>query len=148
MLKKTISYTDYNGVERTENFYFNLTEAEIAEMQLGSKGGLSEVIKQLIETENAPEIIKLFKDLVLRSYGQKSVDGKRFIKNDSLREEFSQTEAYSKLFMELAFDAEAAAKFINGIVPANMSKGEVPEDVKELMNQAGINSLPQVENNN
>lgn len=138
MLKKTIKYTDYNGNERTENFYFNLSEAEIAEMQLSSNGGLSEVLKQLIETENAPEIIRIFKELVLKSYGQKSVDGKRFIKNDTLREEFSQTEAYSQLFMELAFDAEAAAKFINGIVPKNMSGGEMPADVKELMDNAGI----------
>lgn len=117
MLKKTITYTDYNDVERTEDFYFNLTKAEIMEMELSTEGGLSEMINKIIATKDAPKIIALFKELVLKAYGEKSADGKRFIKNDELREGFSQTEAYSNLFMELATDADAAANFINGIVP-------------------------------
>lgn len=117
MLKKTITYTDYNGNERTEDFYFNLTEAEIMEMEMSTAGGLAESIQRIVKAQDAPAIIKIFKDLVLKAYGVKSPDGKRFIKNASLREEFEQTEAYSKLFMELATDEDAAAEFVNGIVP-------------------------------
>ena len=122
MLKKTINYTDYNGNERTEDFYFNLTEAEILEMEMSKTGGLAESIQRIVQAQDTPAIIKVFKDLVLRAYGVKSPDGKRFIKNDSLREEFEQTEAYSKLFMELAFDSDKAAEFVNKIVPAHMSE--------------------------
>lgn len=122
MLKKTMTYTDYNGTERTEDFYFNLSEAEIMEMEMGVTGGLTEFINRVVAAQDSPSIIKLFKDLVLRSYGIKSADGKRFMKNDEIRDSFAQTEAYSMLFMELATDADAAAKFVNGIVPAKMSK--------------------------
>lgn len=118
MLKKTITYTDYNGTERTEDFYFNLTKAEITEMELSTTGGLAEMIKRIVEAQDAPAIVKIFKELVLKAYGVKSPDGKRFVKSDELSTEFSQTEAYSNLFMELATDADAAAKFINGIIPA------------------------------
>lgn len=117
MLKKTIKYTDYNGAERTEDFYFNLNKAEIMEMQLSTAGGLSEMIQNVVAAQDAPAIIKIFKELVLKAYGQKSPDGKRFIKSEALATEFSQTEAYSILFMELATDADAASNFVNGIVP-------------------------------
>jgi len=120
MLKKTISYVDYDGNQRTEDFYFNLSKAEIAEMEMTTSGGLDKVISQIIAEQDGKRIIELFKDLILRSYGKKSPDGKRFIKNQELRDEFSQTEAYSDLFMELATDADAAAAFVNGIVPNNM----------------------------
>lgn len=133
MLKKTITYTDYDGNERTEDFYFNLTKAEIMEMEMGTTGGMAEMLQRIVAAQDAPAIIKEFKDLVLRSYGQKSPDGKRFIKNDTLREEFSQTEAYSQLFMELATDAEAASAFVNAIVPNDvakeMAKGELPSGI-------------------
>ena len=117
MIKKTITYTDYNGNERTEDFYFNLNKAELMEMEMSTTGGLAEMIQRIVAAQDAPAIIKIFKELVLNAYGQKSPDGKRFIKKDDLREEFSQTEAYSQLFMELATDADAAAKFIKGIIP-------------------------------
>ena len=122
MLKKTITYTDYNGVERTEDFYFNFNESEILEMELGTTGGLAEMINKIVAAQDAPAIIKVFKDLVLKAYGEKSADGKHFIKSEKLSTEFSQTEAYSKLFMELATDADAGAAFVNGIVPPNLSK--------------------------
>lgn len=125
MLKKTIEYTDYNYVKRKEDFYFNLTKAEIMEMELSTTGGLAEMIQKIIDTQDTPQIIKLFKDLVLKAYGEKSADGKRFIKNDDIRDGFAQTEAYSELFMELATDANAAASFVNAIVPKDL---EVPQD--------------------
>ena len=118
MLKKTITYTDYNGVERTEDFYFNLTKAEIMEMELSTTGGLSEMITRIVNAKDAPAIIKIFKELILKAHGEKSADGKRFIKSQEISEAFAQTEAYSILFMELSTDADAAAKFVNAIVPA------------------------------
>ena len=117
MLKKTITYTDYNGVERTEDFYFNLTKAELMEMEMGAVGGLSGMIEKIVSAKDAPAIIKVFKELVLKAYGEKSADGKRFIKSKEISDAFSQTEAYSQLFMELATDADAASKFVNGIAP-------------------------------
>lgn len=125
MLKKTITYRDYNDVERTEDFYFNLTKAEIMEMELGTTGGFTEMIQKIIDTQDIPQIAKIFKELVLKAYGEKSPDGKRFIKNQELRDGFAQTEAYSDLFMELATNADAASTFVNGIIPDNI---EVPKN--------------------
>ena len=133
MLTKTVKYTDYNGNERTETFNFNLTKAEIAEMELSMPGGMSATVQRIIEAQDTKELITIFKDLLLRSYGVKSPDGRRFIKNDELREEFSQTEAYSDMFMELATDAEAASEFINKIIPSDMQKQleNMPDDVRK-----------------
>ena len=129
MITKTIKYTDYNGVEREEKFLFNLTKAELMEMEMGTAGGMAETIQKIVETQDAPAIIKIFKDLVLKAYGEKSADGKRFIKiNDAgvpLSIAFSQTEAYSQLFMELATDADAAANFVKGIVPSDIDTSNV-----------------------
>lgn len=126
MIKKSITYTDYNGIERTEDFYFNLTKAEVMEMEMSTTGGLAEMIQRIVAAKDQPAIIKIFKDLILKAYGEKSPDGKRFMKVDAngtpLYVAFSQTEAYSQLFMELATDADAAAKFVNGIVPADMAQ--------------------------
>lgn len=122
MIKKTMTYTDFNGTERTEDFYFNLTKAEVMEMEMSTKGGLAEMIQRIIAAQDQPAIIKIFKDLIIRSYGVKSPDGKRFIKNDEVVDEFVQTTAFSDLFMELATDADKAAEFINGVVPADMAK--------------------------
>lgn len=133
MLKKTITYTDFNDVERTEDFYFNLTKAEIMEMELSTTGGLTEMIKKIVATQDTPQIVRIFKELVLKAYGEKSADGKQFMKVDAngapLSVGFSQTQAYSILFMELATDADAAAAFVNGIVP---------KDVSEAAKQDGI----------
>lgn len=125
MLKKTITYTDYNGTERTEDFYFNLSKAEIMEMELSTTGGLAEMIQNIVKAQDAPAIIKVFKELVLKAYGEKSADGKRFVKvgqdGNALSAAFAETEAYSNLFMELATDSDKAAEFVNGIVPADVS---------------------------
>lgn len=117
MLKRSITYTDYNGGTRTEDFYFNLTQAEVTEMELSVDGGLVEMINRIVAAQDGKQIIATFKDIILRAYGEKSPDGKRFIKNQELRDAFAQTEAYSILFMELATNADAAAAFVNGIVP-------------------------------
>lgn len=117
MLKKTITYVDYNGTERTEDFYFNLTKAEILEMELSTEGGLQQMIEKIVSAQDLPALSKYFKKIILMSYGEKSPDGRRFIKNDQLKEEFSQTEAFSQLYMELATDDKLAADFINGVIP-------------------------------
>ena len=120
MVVETIKYTDFNGVEREEEFMFNLTEAEITEMELTKDGGLSDSIKKIISAQDTPEIIKTFKMLLLKSYGVKSADGRRFIKSKELTEEFTQTNAYSQLFMKLATDDIEANAFVNGIIPESM----------------------------
>lgn len=124
MLKKSIKYTDYNGIEREEEFLFNLTKAELMEMEMGTTGGLAEQIQRIVNAQDTPAIIKIFKDIILKAYGEKSSDGKRFIKvSDAgipLATAFSQTEAYSQLFMELATDANAASAFIKGIIPSDI----------------------------
>jgi len=117
MLKKTITYTDFDGNERTEDFYFNLSKAEIMEMELGVNGGMSELLKRIVASQDTKQVIDIFKDIILKSYGEKSLDGKRFVKSKELSESFSQTEAYSDLFMELATDSEAAEGFIKAIIP-------------------------------
>lgn len=122
MIKETITYTDYNGVERKEDFYFNLTKAEIMEMEMSTQGGLAEMIQRIVAAQDQPAIIKIFKELIIKAYGVKSPDGKRFIKNAEVVDNFVQTEAFSQMFMKLATDADAAAKFVNGIVPADMAK--------------------------
>ena len=119
MLKKTITYTDYDGVERTEDFFFNLSKAEVAEMELSNQGGIERLIQQIAMTQDRKRLIELFKSIILKSYGEKSPDGRRFIKSKELSEAFSQTEAYSELFMQLATDSEMASKFINGIMPTS-----------------------------
>lgn len=132
MLKKTITYRDYNDVERTEDFYFNLSKAELLEMELGTSGGLAEMIRKIVAAQDAPSIIKVFKELVLKAYGEKSADGKRFIKSPELSEAFAQTEAYSQLFMELATDEKQAAVFVNGIVPSEMAQAVAEQTIAPL----------------
>ena len=122
MIKKTITYTDYNGEERKEDFYFNLSKAELMEMELSVNGGFAEMIQKIVDAKDTPSIMKIFKDLILKAYGEKSDDGKRFMKSEEISQAFAQTEAYSELFMELATDDKAAADFVNGIVPADAAK--------------------------
>lgn len=125
MLKKTIIFEDYNGEQRTEDHYFNLSKAELSEMELMTEGGFSKYIDKIIKAKNIPELTSTFKDIIMKSYGVKSDDGKRFIKKKELTEEFMQTEAYSELFMELITDSKAAADFMNGIIP-KIEKSSIP----------------------
>ncbi len=138
MIKKTISYTDYDGNERTEDFYFNLSKPELIEMQTSEAGGLEKKIEKISKEQDIKKIIELMKDIIKKSYGVKSDDGKRFIKNDEILDEFMQSEAYSELFMSLATDANAASEFINGILPKGLA-----EEVKKIeANNAEVVVMP------
>lgn len=117
MLKKTITYTDYNGVERTEDFYFNLNESEMVEMEAGISGGFTEWVTQVVNAKDGPTIMKLFKDFIAKAYGKKHLDGVQFEKSEEISRAFMQTEAYNVLFMELVTDDKAAANFVNAIIP-------------------------------
>ena len=134
MFKKTIKYTDFDGNERKEDFYFNLTKAELLEMQLSIDGGLQGHLERIIKTQSQPELIKMFKDIIMRAYGEKSPDGKRFMKSDEIRQNFECTEAYSELFMELATDSDAAAEFINALLPSDLQASTADKEriMKEL----------------
>lgn len=122
MLKKTITFEDYEGNERTEDFYFNLSKAEVVDF-LTTSGGytIDKLIEKLIKTENARDIMQIFKDLIYISYGEKSLDGRRFLKSKEVKDNFIETEAYSVLYMELISDAKKAADFLNGIIPKDLA---------------------------
>jgi hypothetical protein len=122
VLKKTITFNDLDGNPVTEDFYFNLNKAEIAEMELSYDGGLSDYLQKIIATNDGGAIISAFKDIVTKSVGRRSEDGRRFMKSPDITNEFLQTEAYSEMFMSLVTDATAASEFIKGIVPQEMSQ--------------------------
>lgn len=122
MLKKSITYVDFNGDETTEEFYFHMSKAELVELELSYQGGLTEQLKRILDAEDSKAIISEFKNIILSSYGQRSSDGKRFVKTQALRDEFESTEAYSTLFMELVTDAEKAAEFVQGIIPSDLAE--------------------------
>lgn len=124
MYVKELTYEDYNGVEVTESFMFNLTQAEVMEMEYSTDGGLEDHIKKIINEKNPKKLMELFKDIVIRAYGVKSADGKRFIKSDEVKEAFKESAAYSEIFMELATDADKATAFINGIAPKIKKEGD------------------------
>ena len=119
MLKQTRTYTDFSGNQRTEDFYFNLTKAECLEMEMSTEGGMEQMIRRIIAAQDMPTIMATFKKIILAAYGEKSPDGKRFMKSKEISQAFCETQAYSDLFIELSTDADAAAKFVNAIIPAN-----------------------------
>lgn len=119
MLKKTITYTDYNGTERTEDFYFNLSKAEITEMELSMEGGMRAYIQKIIAAKSQLALVTLFKEIVMKAYGKKSADGRLFMKNDAIRAEFEAHPAYSMIYMDLVTDETKASAFVNGIMPAD-----------------------------
>jgi hypothetical protein len=121
MLKRNITYEDFNGNSQTNVFYFNLSKAELVEFEASVDGGLESTIRDIVAAENKRELIALFKRLILMSIGERSEDGQRFVKTDRVRDEFQQTNAYSELFMELATDDTAATEFIKGILPRDIS---------------------------
>ena len=148
MLKKLIKYVDYDGRERSENFYFYMSKAELMEMELGTVGGMQNLIQLIIDKQDIPKIMEAFKTIILKAYGEKSPDGRRFIKSPELSEAFSQTEAYSNLYMELITDADAAAMFINGIVPedvaaaASKARKDREEKVEETKVENNVVEMP------
>lgn len=124
MLKKVIKYVDYNGREREEEHLFNLSTVELAEMEGQVEGGMEGYIKRITEAEDLPKLIALFQELILKSYGVKSEDGRSFLKTDEIKANFKQTAAYNALFNELAFNTDAAIGFVNGIIPKELSKAQ------------------------
>lgn len=122
MYKIREKYEDYDGNERVEEFYFNLTKAEITDMELTTEGGMSAMLNRIIAAKDTSKLIAVFKDLILRSYGQKSPDGRRFIKSDELTKEFTETPAYSQIYLRLATDDKAATEFVNNVIPKDLQK--------------------------
>ena len=130
MLKLPVTYEDFNGETQTETLYFNLSKSELIELEVGVEGGFAKMLDNIVKSENQKELVAQFKKLILLAYGVKSEDGKRFIKSDQLREEFSQTAAYNELFMKFATDDKAAADFVNGIIPKDMVEEVAKEQQK------------------
>jgi hypothetical protein len=128
MYKRPITYEDFNGNKVTETFHFHLSKAELVELELSYDDGFTATLQRIVETQDARSLVKEFKALILLAYGVRSEDGKRFIKNDQLREEFVQHPAYSALFMELATDEKAAGDFVTGIVPNDLADQMAPQD--------------------
>lgn len=117
MIKKVINYHDYNGNPKTKEFYFNLSKAEVAQLDLVTPGGLQAMLERISTEQDGEKILEIFKFFILNSYGVKSPDGERFIKSQEMRDAFEQTDAYSELFMEMMSDSEAAVAFIKGVIP-------------------------------
>lgn len=146
MLKKTLTYQDFNGEEVSEDYFFHLSKAELVELELSHKGGLSESLQKIVASEDGKAIIAEFKNIILLAYGQRSEDGKRFIKNQQLREEFESSEAYSTLFMELVLNTDSAIEFINGVVPKDMSEEMAKLSSVELRSvEESVEVLPKAE---
>ena len=120
MYKITETYTDYDDNQRTEDFYFNYSEAELTDLQFSVSGGLAGMIDKIIKTNDMPKLVELFRALSQKAYGEKSNDGRRFIKSPELTKEFTETVAYSQIYMRLATDSKAAQEFINKVVPKSM----------------------------
>lgn len=138
MLKKTITYDSYDGVTYTEDFYFNLSRAELIKMECGVKGGLTKKLEEIAKSSDPTQIMPVFEDIILKSYGKKSDDGKRFIKSKELSDEFAQSEAYSELMVQLIQDEKAASDFVNGLINIK------PEELEAAKQNANISALPQV----
>lgn len=138
MIKKTITYTDYDGTSRTEEHYFNLSKAEILNLQFEEVGGFDKMLTKIVQEHDVVKLIKLFNQIIKVSYGVKSPDGKRFMKSEEIWKEFEETEAYSQLYMELIQDSKKAADFINGILPADLHD---PKAIEEAKNKLGIKDV-------
>lgn len=141
MLKKTITYEDFNGETVSEDFFFHLSKAELVELEMSHDGGMSTALQRIIDAEDGKSIVAEFKNIILTAYGKKSADGRRFIKNQAMREEFESSEAYSTFFMDLMTNTDAQTEFINGIIPAGLA-----EDVAKLATAPELAAVPEPEN--
>jgi hypothetical protein len=152
VLKKTITFVDFNGEEVSEDFFFHLSKAELIELEMSQQGGLSQWLQNVVAAEDGKAIITEFKKIILSSYGKRSLDGSRFIKTQEFRDEFESSEAYSVLFVELVTDADAAAAFVNGIIPTGMAEDAArvvalapapsPNPEPITMTQAEVREMP------
>ena len=136
MYKKTIAYTDYFGAEREEDFYFHFSESELSKMELSTTGGISRFVEKIIQTKDNPKLVGMFEDFILSAYGEKSDDGRRFVKSEEISTAFKQTPAYDILFMQLITDADELARFIKEVVPENLS-----EKMSEVAKEQGVTIL-------
>lgn len=134
MLKKTITYTDYDGMERTEDFWFNLSKTELTKLDAELPGGVLGVLRKIIDKKDRKALVDFIETLILRSYGEKTLDGKRFVKTPDMAEEFMQTPAYDELFMSILSDTDSQTSFINGIIPQSMAKEIEQTDKKQVEN--------------
>lgn len=132
MIKKTITFEDLDGNVLVEDFYFHLSKADIAEMELSRKGGLTEYLNKIVAEEDGAKLVEMFKDLLTKTVGKRSEDGRRFIKTQEITDEFVQSDAYSEMFIELATNAEQASAFVNGIVPSSMQTAVRAADVQNV----------------
>ena len=133
MLTKRIEYNDYDGNHRVETFYFNLSRSEVTELQLTYPGGYAEYIERTIDSNDKPKLMAMFKDIIRRSYGEKSDDGRRLIKSDELSKAFMETKAYDELFIELCTVTDAAINFINKVLPDFDDSGEKQRIIEESL---------------
>lgn len=134
MLKKTITYTDYDGMERTEDFWFNLSKTELTKLDAELPGGVLGVLRKIIDKKDRKALVDFIETLILRSYGEKTLDGKRFVKTPDMAEEFMQTPAYDELFMSILSDTDSQTSFINGVIPQSMAKDIEQTDKKQVEN--------------
>ena len=141
MLKREIKFEDFNGNQTSDIFYFNISKSELIELEVEYESGFGEMLQRIVETKNNQELIKQFKHIILMAYGQKSDDGKRFIKSDLMAQEFSQTAAYNELFMELATDDNAAVEFLTGVLPKDIAV-EVKKASTEVVSTQDVSSTP------
>lgn len=140
MLKREITYEDFNGEKQTETFYFNISKSELIELEVDVQGGFGKYLQNIVEAEDQRRLVHEFKRIVLMAYGQKSADGKQFVKSDAMRQAFAQTAAYQTLFMELATDDKAATAFIKGVIPSDVVPPEQdkpvgPPPIPKTLNQ-------------
>lgn len=143
MYKKLMTYEDFDGNERTEELYFNLTEQEVTEYQLSHNGGITTLINRIIQAQDWKSMVEYWKEFILMCYGVKSDDGRRFIKNDAVREEFASTNAFSDLFMLLSTDDNEAAKFVNNVLPKKMRErlSGMEGELKDIRNASSSSEL-------
>lgn len=141
MLKKTITYEDYDGNSRTETFHFGLNKAELAKMEMSTTGGLTNMLNRIMEAQDGPAILKVYEEFIDKAYGEKSLDGKRFMKVDDngipLVKAFKETEAYSQLFLDVMTDADKAAEFMIGVLPNDM-QGEVKKEFDKKIPELAV----------
>lgn len=149
MLKRTIKYVDFDDVEQEDIYYFNLNQSELMELEAGAEGvSFSSRMERIVEAKDVATIIEEIKKLILLSYGEKSLDGKTFVKNDELRQQFSQTAAFDALFVELSQDAGAAIEFLKGALPKSMSESfDKAVSAEEASPKVQSNVSPQIRTN-